>query len=85
MRGVRTGKSLREGEVALMMAPPLRKHLLNTGVSRGPAPRGLEVQGGFSLSEEVEEVRDGEGEGEGGVTSMGGVGDGEGSDGVGVA
>ena len=82
---MRTGKNLREGEVALTMAPPLSKRLLDAGVLGGAAPRGSEVQGGFSLSEEVEEVRDGEGEGEGGVTSMGGVGDGEGSDRVGVA
>lgn len=61
MRGVRTGKNLREGEVALTMAPPLRKHLLDARVLRGAAPRGSGVQGGFSFGEGVEEVGDGEG------------------------
>ena len=47
---MRTGKNLREEEVALTMAPPLSKRLLDAGVSRGAAPRGSEVQGGFSLN-----------------------------------
>ena len=53
---MRTGKNLREGEVALTMAPPLSKRLLDAGVSRGAAPRGSEVQGGLSSSDGVERV-----------------------------
>ena len=56
---------MRWGEVALMMAPPLGRHRLDARVLRGAAPRGLEVQRGFSSDKGVERV--GGGEGSGGV------------------
>jgi len=48
------------------MAPPFGRRRLDTRVSKGTAPRGLEVQGGFSSSEGVERV--------GGVADSGGAG-----------
>ena len=69
---MRTGISVRGGEVALTMAPPLEGHRLDTGVLRGVAPRGSGVQRGSPSGEE--RVGDGLGSGECGSALTGVIG-----------